>query len=155
MQRKLSDEHRTHGDIYILDQPDFAGYDTWQCFSLEDPVRAEGVKIPGRTAIPAGRYRIAINYSPRFKKHLPELRDVPGFTGVRIHAGNTETDTGGCILVGQERIETGILRSRLALDALTEKIIKSFGNNEQVWLEIKNAALEIGSDMLRKWKERQ
>ena len=140
LQRKPSDENRTHGDLYILKPLGEVGSRMWECFSLEDPVKPEGVKIPGKTAIPAGRYRIIINYSPRFRKHLPQLLDVPNFDGVRMHAGNTEGDTEGCILVGRERTETAILRSRLALDTLMNKMIETFGNTEEVWIEVKNAA---------------
>lgn len=60
--------------------------------TCEDAVR--DVKIPGKTAIPAGEYKVIITFSNRFQKHLPLLLDVPNFTGVRIHAGNVaETET--------------------------------------------------------------
>jgi hypothetical protein len=53
---------------------------------------------------------------------LPRLENVPGFAGILIHAGNTEKDTAGCILVGQEHEDDHLLRSRRALDALLEKL---------------------------------
>ena len=52
-------------------------------------------KIPGRTAIPEGRYRVLITKSYRFQCWLPLLLDVPGFSGIRIHAGNRVADTAG------------------------------------------------------------
>jgi hypothetical protein len=58
------------------------------------------VKIPGKTAIPYGRYKIELTYSPRFKKILPLLIAVKGFSGVRIHNGSFAKDTDGCILGG-------------------------------------------------------
>ena len=94
----------------------------WECYTLEDVVRAPGEKVAGRTAIPAGEYPVTITLSPRFRRELPLLHGIPGFEGVRIHAGNTASDTAGCILVGQTRHEGRIGRSRLALDALLPKI---------------------------------
>lgn len=70
------------------------------CVTLEDQVRPDGEKIYGKTAIPAGKYRVDITYSPKFQKMMLAVEDVPGFTGIRIHSGNDAEDTLGCILVG-------------------------------------------------------
>ena len=94
------------------------------CDTLEDTVRPDGVKSAGQTAIPAGTYPVHITYSPRFKKMLPMLDNVPNFTGVRIHTGNTAADTEGCILVGYNRVKGRVCDSRAAfrrLFALLEK----------------------------------
>lgn len=68
------------------------------CHTLEDAVKNE--KITGKTAIPEGTYEVVVNHSPKFKRELPLLLDVPKFEGIRIHRGNTVNDTSGCILVG-------------------------------------------------------
>ena len=57
-------------------------------------------KVKGQTAIPTGTYRLQVSASPKFKRELIEVLDVPGFTGIRIHRGNTAADSEGCILPG-------------------------------------------------------
>lgn len=105
------------------------------CYTLEDPVRPPGVKIPGRTAIPFGRYRVRLTRSERFQRVLPLLEDVPGFTGIRIHAGNTAADTAGCILVGQRRDADAVLDSRAALEALLPHL-EAVAGAEEVWIDV-------------------
>lgn len=60
-------------------------------------------KVYGETAIPSGTYEVKLTYSPKFKRVLPEVLDVPGFSGIRIHGGNTKADTLGCILVAYNK----------------------------------------------------
>lgn len=85
------------------------------CDTLEDTVRPVGVKIAGKTAIPTGTYKVKKTMSPRFKKVLPEILNVPGFTGVRIHAGNTAVDTDGCLLLGLNKKKGQVLESQTTM----------------------------------------
>lgn len=95
----------------------------FECYTLEDVVRDK--KIPGETAIPAGTYKVIINLSNRFKRPLPLLLEVPGFEGVRIHPGNTDKDTEGCLLVGQTYAQDFVGNSRAAFNALFAKMQKA------------------------------
>lgn len=104
----------------------------WTC---EDAVR-EGPKVHGETAIPAGHYNVRITYSPRFKRPLPLLMNVQGFEGVRIHPGNTASDTEGCILVGLDRLDKAVGRSRLAFGALYALIEAASTRGEAIDLVI-------------------
>lgn len=97
LSRFASDDKKTVGRLFVDGR--------FECFTLEDPVRALGPegqgKIPGRTAIPAGRYEVVAQDSPRYGKGTLTLKDVPHFSYIRIHAGNTHKDTDGCLLVGE------------------------------------------------------
>lgn len=103
----------------------------WCCYTLE---RAD-------VAIALGRYQMRITPSARFGRLLP-LIEVPGRSGIRIHAGNTGVDTEGCILVGLLDDRTGISHSRLAMDALQPKIAFALARGELVWLAVESAVSE-------------
>ena len=104
----------------------------FQCFVLEDKDRGlsngmplaeiQQIKIHGKTAIPTGRYRVTISFSNRFKKYLPELHEVKGFSGIRIHAGNTSVDTEGCLITGLSHKTDFVFNSKTAFDALMKKL---------------------------------
>jgi hypothetical protein len=98
-------------------------------FTLEDEVRqidslpVEKWKVPGETAIPSGTYKVIVDMSQRFRRELPHILDVPGFTGVRIHSGNRPQDTEGCLLVGKTWDKSGFVgKSKEAFEALFAKI---------------------------------
>lgn len=96
------------------------------CWTLEDQIRelrdvpVEAWKVPGATAIPAGRYPVVLSSSRRFQRVLPELLGVPGFRGVRIHSGNTIEDTDGCVIVGTGRAWERVTGSRVALEKVLD-----------------------------------
>ena len=110
------------------------------CYTLEDCDRFlekdPSKKIKGKTAIPTGRYGISRTLSPRFKKVLPRLANVPGFEGVLIHTGNTAKDTEGCILVGRTRSVNVVGESRLAFSDLDARIRAALEAGEKVWLSV-------------------
>lgn len=107
------------------------------CDTLEDTVRAPGVKVRGKTAVPAGRYRVVLTLSLRFKRILPLLVDVPNFEGVRIHPGNTAEDTEGCLLVGFNQVKGRLTASKATFQKLFEKLWAADQAGEEIWTEIK------------------
>ena len=96
------------------------------CDTLEDTVRPNGQKIAGKTAIPAGTYRVKKTMSPRFKTILPEILNVPNFTGVRIHSGNTAKDTDGCLLLGLNKAKGQVLCSKNTMAVFMDRTPNEF-----------------------------
>jgi len=108
------------------------------CYTLEDVVRPLGAaKVHGATAIPTGTYKVIVDLSTRFKRQMPHILDVPGFTGIRIHAGNTDKDTEGCILLGMTWNGEGFIGNSQKAFGLFFPILQSARNlGEQVVIEI-------------------
>lgn len=111
------------------------------CDTLEDPVRdlnknrvfdGDEKKTYGDTAIPYGAYNVILSMSPRFGRILPLLLDVNHFEGIRIHAGNTEKDTLGCILVGENKVKGKVINSR----DWEKKLIARLTNQNNITIEI-------------------
>ena len=135
VQRKPSNEECTLGELFVNG--------SHECYTLEDVIRETGAmvsewKVPGATAIPSGRYRVIITFSKHFGRDMPEVVDVPGFTGVRIHWGNEAADTDGCLLVGSECKASTILRSRVEFDHLFDLLESTISDGEEVWIEYQN-----------------
>lgn len=107
-----------------------------ECYVIEDVVREPGVKVPGKTAIPYGKYDVIINRSNRFKRDLPLLLNVPMFEGIRIHPGNTHVDTEGCLLPGTLKRKGSVANSRIAFNGLFNKIFNAIEAKEKVTIEI-------------------
>jgi hypothetical protein len=93
-------------------------------------------KVYGKTAIPAGRYRIFITFSDHFKKNLPMLAAVPGFQAVEIHTGNTAADTRACILIGYDKDTDTIMRSGIAFADLMLLLTKAEEDRERNFITI-------------------
>lgn len=111
---------------------------TYFCDTLEDRVRdlTKEKKVPGRTAIPAGTYEVIVNISPRFRRKLPRLLNVPEFDGILIHRGNTDEDTAGCILVGENREKGKVINSTRYELQITEMLEKAQEKGEKITIEI-------------------
>ncbi len=115
------------GDEYTIGHLYIDG--NYYCDVLEDTDRGltndmseeqiKKIKVYGKTAIPTGRYKVEVTYSPKFKRYLPLLISVKGFTGIRIHSGNSAEDTLGCLLVGFNKEKGKVLNSRVTSDKLT------------------------------------
>lgn len=110
------------------------------CYTLEDKIRTK--KIKHQTCIPQGTYGVILSLSQRFKTVLPLLVNVPGFEGIRIHAGNTTEDTSGCILLGTAVNEDKLLHSKVALTTFLQKVTPVFKKGEQITIEVKNPIVE-------------
>jgi len=139
--RKIYSDKSAKGELYYNN--------IFECYTLEDKVRAASEKkIAGQTAIAAGRYKIIIDKSQRFGRLMPHLLDVPDFEGVRIHSGNTDKDTEGCILVGmdlREDIPDYIGRSTLAFDVFFKKLQRDFDEKKDIWIDIVGSVFVIES----------
>lgn len=132
--RKNGNAKFTEGRMYVDGE--------FECYTIEDADRrleAGGTKIQNVTAIPRGTYEVVVTMSNRFKKKLPLLKDVPGFTGVRIHSGNSSKDTEGCIIVGAvngSMDDDWVGSSKVAMSRLMPKIEDALAVKEKVILEI-------------------
>lgn len=103
--------------------------------TLEDKDRyleSGGGKIQDDTAIPRGIYTATLSMSNRFGRVMPEIHDVPDFTGVRIHGGNTEANTEGCILLGAVRTATGVANCK----AINDRLVELMTGEAEITLEI-------------------
>jgi hypothetical protein len=134
LRREPSRDGATIGSLFVEGR--------WFCWTLEDVVReVPGVPVSqwkqyGLTAIPRGRYRLIVTMSKRFGRGTPLLVNVPGYDGIRIHAGNTEADTIGCILVGQDRTVNTVLKSRPVEKAITSLVMDAAHRGDTVFLTV-------------------
>lgn len=104
--------------------------------TMEDTVREE--KIADITAIPEGTYKVIVNRSPKFKRDLPRLLDVPNFEGILIHRGNTAKDSAGCILVGENKVRGKVVNSTKYEIELTNILKNAQNRGEPIEIEIHN-----------------
>lgn len=108
------------------------------CDTCEDKVRDLGKeqKVYGETAIPYGKYQICLSISPKFKRLLPKLLNVPHFEGILIHRGNTAVDSAGCILVGENKEIGKVLNSTVTEQKLVDLMKRAKDKSEDIWITI-------------------
>jgi hypothetical protein len=95
---------------------------------LKDEMTEEEIlkkKVKGETAIPTGIYPVTITYSPKYKKNMPLISNVKGYSGIRIHSGNTSKDTEGCLIVGKNKEVGKVLESRKMYNLLYKELVKT------------------------------
>ncbi len=140
LDRDIRTRNTTIGVLYVDGK--------FECFTLEDRDRGltssmsldtlKEKKVYGKTAIPEGRYSVGITYSPTFKKKMPLINGVPGYSAVRIHPGNDEDDTLGCILPGTSRAIDWVSNSRNAFNSLWAKIEAAHNNGQKIYITVKS-----------------
>lgn len=94
------------------------------------------IKVYAQTCIPFGTYKVIPFLSPKFQRYVPRLLNVPSFEGILIHRGNTENDTSGCIIVGENTIKGKVLNSAKYEVELTAKVRGAFAKGEPITIEI-------------------
>lgn len=117
----------------------------YACDTLEDKDRGlkqdmpleeiKKIKVFGETAIPTGKYQVAFTYSPKYKRVMPLLLDVPGYQGIRIHSGNTQADTQGCLLLGENKVVGKVINSKATCNRIFP-ILKDACSREKVYITI-------------------
>lgn len=130
-------------DIYFCDTLEDIDRGITSSTSLEDISRK---KVYGQTAIPTGTYKVNLNVvSPKFKDRswakpyggkVPRLMNVPGFEGVLIHPGNTDSDTSGCILVGKNTVVGKVMESTVTFNGLMKKLLEAKAKGESIQINI-------------------
>lgn len=104
-----------------------------------DPLeKIKSVKVSHETAIPYGTYKLILDFSDCFQKIMPHILNVPGFGGIRIHIGNSDVDTSGCLLLGEYYGKDDFVRdSGTCFDMFMDILQRAENRNEDVWITIK------------------
>lgn len=129
---------RTFGEL-LLEDKHF-------CWTLEDKdlglhygmsdEEIKQIKVYGETAVTTGRYKVILAYSNRFKRMMPYLMDVKGFSGILLHGGNTEADSHGCPLCAFTKDEAKGKVQGSAEKAIIAILLTAQKENNQVYITI-------------------
>lgn len=138
LKREVFTDNSTIGSLYVDG--------VFECYILEDKDRnltdlmplekIAGTKVYGKTCIPYGRYEVDWTMSARFKKMMPILLNIKGWTGIRIHSGNSEIDSLGCLLCGRLKLNDRISESTLATNRLYKKIEAAKKQGQRIFITI-------------------
>lgn len=118
---------------------------TYYCDTIEDKVidlNKNGkfddglTKVMHQTAIPYGTFKVVVNHSPKFKRELPRLLDVPYFEGVLIHNGSDQNSSSGCIIVGENKSVGKVTNSTFYMNNLTARIKDAQNKGETTTITI-------------------
>lgn len=123
LKRRWLNPKATIGELYI------DGDSHRQCLTLE---------LPSDKCIPVGTYQVILDYSNRFQRIMPHIMDVPGFTGIRIHFGNDDSDTEGCVLVGQVPVNDDFIGESRAAFAILFDILATANQHGKISMIITN-----------------
>ena len=131
VERKYYKNGYTIGNMYLNGQ--------WLCNTLEPPRgdATQTITSGSRKAIADGTYRVQMYLSPKFRARLPLLLNVPGRSGILIHAGNTAKDTQGCILVGMNTKVGSVMNSKKCLKKIIDAVSKAEAEKEPVVITIR------------------
>jgi hypothetical protein len=124
VKRRWLTELSTSGELWLDGQ--------FFCFTLEPPTHSDDVKP---RAIPPGSYDLAISFSPRFRRLMPHVLNVPDFEGILIHFGNYPHDTEGCLLVGSTRSADFVGHSDATFAELFNKLDEAAGPHHITYLD--------------------
>lgn len=127
LDRKWRKDTYTIGRLYVNGE--------FLCNTIEDVDRnlnqnmsateIQKIKVMAETAIPTGTYTLRVSMSPKFKRELVEIVNVPAFSGIRIHKGNTEKDSAGCLIVGENTAKGRVTNSAKYEQMITEMVRKA------------------------------
>lgn len=139
LERKILNKDSTEGNLYVNGK--------WFCHVIEDVVRAKPgewkkeLKVYAKTAIPYGRYPVMVTWSPKFKRQLTAIENVPDFIGIRIHNGTNEKSSAGCPIIsyinddGPDGIRNRVINDKAAMNDLC-KLVQDAQKTEKVFIEI-------------------